>query len=147
MLELKFSFLVIQQEDRGGPDHECSLHPFSDPDCRPNVCLGSSLAGNPCSVFRRNHSTQYIAFPDYPWHRLCEETPGLYEAYSDLVPGEWTRYRVEVEGERARLCLHGNEQPTLLVNDLKLAGQGGAAALWTGPGTVAHFRNPSVMPE
>ena len=96
---------------------------------------------------RRNHSTQYIAFPDYPWHRLREETPGMYEAYSDLVPGEWTWYRVEVEGERARLYLHGNEQPTLLVNDLKLAGQTGAIALWIGPGTVAHFRNLIVMPE
>ena len=96
---------------------------------------------------RRNHSTQYIAFPDYPWHRLREETPGLYEAYSDLVPGEWTRYRVEVEGEIARLYLHGNEQPTLLVNDLKLAGQGGAVGLWIGPGTVAHFRNLSITPE
>lgn len=96
---------------------------------------------------RRNHSTQYIAYPDYPWHRLREETPGLYEAYSDLVPGEWTRYRVEVEGERARLYLHGNEQPTLLVNDLKLAGQTGAIALWIGPGTVAHFRNLSITAE
>ena len=96
---------------------------------------------------RRNHSTQYIAYPDYPWHRLREETPGLYEAYSDLVPGEWTRYRVEVEGEKARLYLHGNEQPTLLVNDLKLAGQTGAVALWIGPGTVAHFRNLSITAE
>ena len=24
---------------------------------------------------RRNHSTQYIAEPDYPWHRLREEQP------------------------------------------------------------------------
>ncbi len=61
--------------------------------------------------------------------------------------GEWTRFRLEVEGERARLYLHGNEQPTLLVNDLKLAGQGGAIALWIGPGTVAHFRNLSIVPE
>ncbi len=96
---------------------------------------------------RRNHSTQYIAYPDYPWHRLREETPGLYEAYSDLVPGEWTRYRVEVEGESARLYLHGNEQPTLLVNDLKLAGQTGAVGLWIGPGTVAHFRSLNIAAE
>ena len=63
------------------------------------------------------------------------------------MPGEWTRYRVEVEGEGARLYLHGNEQPTLLVNDLKLAGQAGAIALWIGPGTVAHFRNLSITAE
>ena len=52
-----------------------------------------------------------------------------------------------MEGERARLYLHGNEQPTLLVNDLKLAGQTGAVGLWIGPGTVAHFRSLSIAPE
>ena len=29
---------------------------------------------------RRNHSTQYVSHPDYPWYRLREETPGRYES-------------------------------------------------------------------
>jgi hypothetical protein len=62
--------------------------------------------------------------------------------------GAWTRVRIEVRGERARLYVHGNEQPTLVVNDVKTgASAKGAVALWLGPGTIAHFRNLSVRPE
>ena len=97
---------------------------------------------------RRNHAVQYISHPDWPWFRLRKETPSRYEAYSDLLPGTWTRIKIEVQGERARLYVHGQEQPTLIVNDLKTGAQGkGAVALWLDRGTVAHFRNLSVHPS
>ena|SRR5258708_28541659 len=35
---------------------------------------------------RRNHSTQYISEPEWPWPRLRSEAPGVYESYVDLVP-------------------------------------------------------------
>ena len=90
---------------------------------------------------RRNHSVQYISFPDFPWQRLRKEFPEKYESYVDLVPGEWTKVKIEVRGEQARLCVRGAAQPTLLVNDLKLGGAKGGVGLWVGPGTVAHFSN------
>lgn len=90
---------------------------------------------------RRNHSAQYFSFPDFPWHRLRKEEPERYETYVDLVPGEWTKVKIEVRDDRARLYVHGAAQPTLLVNDLKLEGAKGAVGLWIGPGTVAHFSN------
>ncbi|SKC61604.1 family 16 glycoside hydrolase [Ohtaekwangia koreensis] len=94
---------------------------------------------------RRNHSVQYSSFPDYPWDRLRSETPEKYETYVDLVPGEWTKMKIEVEGDKARLYVHGATQPTLIVNDLKLgAEQEGGIALWIGPGTEAHFTNLKV---
>lgn len=94
---------------------------------------------------RRNHSVQYISFPEFPWHRLRKEFPEKYETYADLAPGEWTRVRIEVKGDRARLFVNGAEQPTLLINDLKRGtGGGGAIGLWIGPGTVAHFANLKV---
>jgi hypothetical protein len=97
---------------------------------------------------RRNHATQYISLPHWPWFRLRRETPSKYESYVDLVPGEWTRIRIEVRGERARLYVHGQEQPTLIVNDVKSGASGrGGVALWIEPGTVAHFRNLTVRPE
>ena len=97
---------------------------------------------------RRNHSVQYISHPDWPWFRLRKETPSKYESYVDLVPGEWTKIRIEVDGERARLYVHSNEQPTLMVNDVKSgADAGGGVALWLEPGTVAHFRNLTVKPR
>jgi hypothetical protein len=96
---------------------------------------------------RRNHSTQYVSHPDYPWHRLRKESPGVYESYVDLVPGEWTRLRIVVAGAEARLFVHGAEQPALIVNDLKLGASEGGVALWIGPGTEAHFTGLHVQPH
>jgi hypothetical protein len=97
---------------------------------------------------RRNHSAQYISHPAWPWYRLRQESPGRYEAYVDLVPDTWTPIRIEVHGAKARLFVNGQAQPTLIVNDVKSGERAhGAIALWTGPGTVAHFRNLRVSPS
>jgi hypothetical protein len=94
---------------------------------------------------RRNHAVQYISHPDWPWFRLRKETPSKYEAHVDLMPGVWTRIRIEVRGERARLYVHGQEQPALIVNDLKSGAQGkGGVALWIDQGTLGHFRDLTV---
>jgi hypothetical protein len=76
---------------------------------------------------------------------LRKETPGKYESYVDLVPGEWTKVTITVQGDKARLYVNGSQQPTLIVNDLKLGLSKGAIALWIGPGTVAHFSNLRVL--
>lgn len=97
---------------------------------------------------RRNHAAQYISHPGWTWFRLRRETPSKYESYVDLQPGVWTRIRIEVLGDRARLFVHGQEQPTLIVNDVKTgASAKGSVALWIGPGTIAHFRNLTVQPS
>src|SRR6266496_2862022 len=97
---------------------------------------------------RRNHSAQYISLPEWPWSRLRKETPSKYEAYVDLVPGTWTKIKIEVRGEQARLYVHDNEQPTLIVKDVKSGANGhGGVALWLEPGTVGHFRNLTVEPS
>ena len=93
---------------------------------------------------RRNHSAQYISHPAWPWPRLRKEEPEKYESYVDLAPGEWTRVRIEVDGVKARLYVHGNAQPTLVVNDLKQGAWTGQVGLWIGPGTIAYFRNVKV---
>ena len=62
------------------------------------------------------------------------------------MPGVWTKNKIEVRGERGRLYVHGQEQPTLVVNDLKTGAQGtGAIALWIDLSSVAHFRDLSVQ--
>jgi hypothetical protein len=90
---------------------------------------------------RRNHSAQYISMPEYEWSRLRREMPGQYEAYVDLVPGEWTKIKVEVSGTKARLYVNDAPQPVLVVNDLKHGNVKGAVALWIGLGTEAYFAN------
>jgi hypothetical protein len=95
---------------------------------------------------QRNHSAQYVSFPGHPWEKLRTETPGKYESYVDLVPGEWTKVRIQIAGSSARLYVNGGEQPTLVVNDLKQTPAMGAVALWIGPGTIAHFTDLKVTP-
>jgi hypothetical protein len=96
---------------------------------------------------RRNHSVQYSSQPDWAFDRLRKEAPERYEAYVDLVPDVWTKIKIEVSGERARLYVHGQEQPTLIVNDLKLGAQTkGWVALSADFTTTAHFRNLTITP-
>jgi len=97
---------------------------------------------------RRNHAIQYVSHPDWPWFRLRKEFPSKYESYVDLMPGVWTKIKIDVRGERARLYVHGQEQPTLIVNDLKSGAQGKARQ---GKGRALdrqrhrrHFRNMTV---
>ena len=93
---------------------------------------------------RRNHTTQYVSEPEFPWHVLRKSNPGVYESYVDLVPGEWTKIRVVVSGNEARLFVHGSEQPVLIVKDLKHGQSNGRIALWIGSGTEAWFSSVTV---
>ncbi len=96
---------------------------------------------------RRNRAVQYISHPEWTWQRLRRETPGRYESYVDLVPDTSTKIRIEVRGAQAKLYVHDQQQPVMIVNDLKSGTTAsGAVALWIGPGTVAHFRNLVVRP-
>jgi hypothetical protein len=72
--------------------------------------------------------------------------PEKYESYADLVPGEWTKVKIQVQGVKARLFVHGAEQPALVINDLKLGTARGAVALWIGPGTEGYFANLRIAP-
>ena len=93
---------------------------------------------------RRNHSTQYSSYPNFDFARSRQEAPEKYESYVDLQPGAWTKYKIEVEGPKARLYVNGAEQPCLIVDDLKLEPKNGGVALWVGPGTEGYFSNLKI---
>ena len=96
---------------------------------------------------RRNHATQYGSHPDFDYARLRHESPEKYESYVDLQAGVWTKYKIEADGTKARLFVHGSDQPCLIVNDLKLDAKEGGVALWVGPGTEGHFSNLKITPK
>jgi len=93
---------------------------------------------------RRNHSTQYGSYPDFDFARSRQEAPGKYESYVDLQPGVWTKFKIEVEGRKARLYVNGAEQPCLIINDMKLEPKEGGVALWVEPGTEGYFSNLKI---
>jgi hypothetical protein len=94
---------------------------------------------------RRNHSVQYTSEPEYPWHRLRQENPGVYESYADLEAGAWTRMKIVVSGTTALLYVNGAAQPCLIVNDLKLGATRGQIALWAHFSTNGYFTNLRVQ--
>jgi hypothetical protein len=96
---------------------------------------------------RRNHSTQYVSEPEYPWQRLRKETPGQYESYVDLQAGEWTRIKIVVKDRYARLYINNATEPSLIVTDIKHGITTGSVALWIGAGTEAHFTNLKITRE
>jgi hypothetical protein len=96
---------------------------------------------------RRNHSTQYSSYPEFDFARLRQESPEKYESYVDLQPGVWTKYKIEIDGRKARLYVHGAEQPSLIVSDLKMEPREGGVALWVGPGTEGYFADLKITPK
>jgi hypothetical protein len=97
---------------------------------------------------RRNHSTQYISVPGYPWEKLRKESPGKYESYADMVPAEWMKVKIEVSNDTAKLYLNEAQQPALIVNDLKQdKNKRGSIGLWVGPGTLAYFADLKLTKE
>jgi hypothetical protein len=93
---------------------------------------------------RRNHSTQYSAHPDFSFADSRKQSPEKYESYVDLEPGVWTKYKIEIDGPKARLYVNGAAQPCLIVNDMKHEPREGGVALWVGPGTEAYFSNLKI---
>lgn len=96
---------------------------------------------------RRNHTLQYVSHPEFPWHRLREERPGVYESYADMEAGAWTALRIVVSGTTAQLYVNGAAQPGLVVNDLKHGAGGGRIALWAHVQTNAYFGSMKITPQ
>jgi hypothetical protein len=102
------------------------------------------LNGRADDQLRRNHSTQYSSYPEFPWHRLRDENPGVYESYVDIAPDAWTKIKIVVRGMKAMLYVNGADRPCLIVNDLKLGEMRGQIALWVGTDTEGYFSNVTV---
>lgn len=92
---------------------------------------------------QRKHTVQYISMPGYGWRKLRTETPGKYETWADIKPGDWARVRIEVKGKEASIFINDSAQP-LLTADLKQGQTRGTLALWVDIGTVGHFANLKV---
>jgi hypothetical protein len=94
---------------------------------------------------RRNHSIQYFSYPGYDFDRLRKEAPGQYESYADMGLNEWIKLRIEVNDNKAKLFINDNEQPSLIVNDLKQGTNlAGAVGLWVDVGTEGYFSDLKI---
>ena len=94
---------------------------------------------------RRNHSIQYFAYPEYKFQKLREEYPCAYETYADLTLNEWISLRLVINGEKARLYINNNKQPSLVINDLKFYNNHESTmGLFVDVGTEAFFKDLKI---
>jgi hypothetical protein len=94
---------------------------------------------------RRNHSIQYFSYPEYKFSRLRKENPEMYESYADMGLNEWIKMKIVVQDNRAKLFLNNQQQPSLIINDLKHgAGVSGAIGLFVDVGTEGYFKDLRV---
>jgi hypothetical protein len=97
---------------------------------------------------RRNHSIQYYSYPDYKFDRLRKDSPERYESYADMEMNKWITIRINVKDAQATLFIGKNQQPSLIVNDLKHgANASGAIGLWVETGTEGYFKDLKITKQ
>lgn len=94
--------------------------------------------------FRRNHSVQYYAYPDYKFDRLRAESKGEYETYSDIGLDEWITVRIEFSGKSAKLYLNDQKSPSFIVNEMLGSTATGSVGLWIDIGTEGFFKDLKI---
>jgi len=100
--------------------------------------------GRAADQLRRNHTIQYFAYPEFPWHKLRKKHPGKYETWADIGSNEWIPFRLVVKDNTLALYLNNGTTANFVVNDLKYGGSEGRVGFWIGPGTMAHFATIEV---
>lgn len=97
---------------------------------------------------RRNHSIQYYSYPDYKFDRFRKEAPEKYESYTDMEMNKWITMRIEVKDSQAKLFINNNQQPSLIVNDLKHgADASGSIGFWVETGTEGFFKDLKITKQ
>lgn len=91
--------------------------------------------------FRRNHTIQYFAYPEYKFDRLRAESKGEYETYADIGLDEWITVRIEFKEKNATLYLNDQEAPAFLVNGMLGSTTSGSIGLWVDIGTEGYFKD------
>jgi hypothetical protein len=95
--------------------------------------------------FRRNHSIQYYAYPDYKFDRLRAESKGEYETYADIGLDEWITVRIEFSGNSAKLYLNDQKSPAFLINEMLGSTTSGSIGLWVEIGTEGFFKDLKII--
>jgi hypothetical protein len=101
--------------------------------------------GRVYNQFRRNHSVQYFAYPDYKWGKLRgSEYHGIYETYADMGLDEWIKLRIEINDGKPSLYINEAKYPSFVVKDTLGNTPSGGIGLWVDIGTIGYFRDIKI---
>lgn len=69
---------------------------------------------------RKIHAVQYVSEPDFPWHKLRESKPGIYEKGIEPAPAptEWLHAKIVVGEKEIKVFVNNATEPSLTVTKL-----------------------------
>ncbi len=102
--------------------------------------------GRSDNQFRRNHTVQYFAYPDYKFETLRKKAPGRYEGAAPVDTNEWITMRIEVHGKRAEMFINDAKYSNFVVDTMLAKSTRGAVGLYVDIGTVGYFKDLKVIP-
>ena len=95
----------------------------------------------------KQHAVQYISLPKFDFQDLRDQFPEEFENPVDgsIVPTDWVKLRVGVEGSKVQISVGTAQEVTLEVRKL---GQldGGQVGLWVGNVSGGDFANLVITP-
>ena len=96
---------------------------------------------------RRQHAVQYISMPEFDFQDLRDRFPEEFENPVDasIVPTDWVRLRVVIEGSKLQVYVGLIKQVTLEVRKLGRL-EDGQVGLWVGNDSGGDFANLIVTP-
>jgi hypothetical protein len=91
---------------------------------------------------RKQHAVQYISMPKFDFQDLRDQFPEEFENPVDasIVPTDWVRLRVVVDGSKVQIYVGPSSQATLEVRKLGEL-DGGQVGLWVGNVSGGDFAN------
>ena len=93
----------------------------------------------------RNHSVQYIAYPDLKFDTLRKIAPFRYEGSAPVALNEWIKMRIEVNGETAEMFINDFKYSEFVVDKLLGKNKKGGIGLYVDIGTIGYFKDFKVI--
>lgn len=93
----------------------------------------------------RNHTVQYMSYPNYKFDTLRKIAPFRYEGSAPVALNEWITMRIEVNGETAELFINNMKYSSFIVDKLLGKNKMGAVGLYVDIGTIGYFKDLKVI--
>ena len=93
----------------------------------------------------RNHSVQYISYPNYKFDDLRKLKEFKYEGSAPIAMNEWIKMKLVINGKEATLYIDDIKHEVFSVDELLGKNQKGSIGLYVDIGTIGYFRNLKVQ--
>ena len=93
----------------------------------------------------RNHTVQYMSYPNAKFDTLRKIAPFKYEGSAPVALNEWITMRIEVNGETAELFINDMKYSSFIVDKMLGKNKMGGIGLYVDIGTIGYFRDLKII--